>query len=72
MHDALSRPLDEPALKAKFDIKLIVDKDDTAISNGRIVSDTPGPVEGKHTLEFSTTPKMSTYLVAMAVGDFVL
>jgi aminopeptidase N len=62
---------DEPALKAKFDIKLIVDKDDTAISNGRIVSDTPGPVEGKHTLEFSTTPQMSTYLVAMAVGDFV-
>ncbi|HEX4603408.1 MAG TPA: M1 family metallopeptidase [Candidatus Angelobacter sp.] len=62
---------DEPAIKAKFDIKLIVDKGDTAISNGRIVSDTPGPVEGKHTLEFSTTPQMSTYLVAMAVGDFV-
>ena len=62
---------DEPAFKTKFDIKLIVDKGDTAVSNGRIVSDTPGPVEGKHTLEFSTTPQMSTYLVAMAVGDFV-
>ena len=62
---------DEPAFKTKFDIKLIVDKGDTAISNGRIVSDTPGPGEGKHTLEFSTTPQMSTYLVAMAVGDFV-
>jgi aminopeptidase N/puromycin-sensitive aminopeptidase len=61
---------DEPAFKTKFDIKLIVDKGDTAISNGRIVSDTPGPAEGKHTLEFSTTPQMSTYLVAMAVGDF--
>jgi aminopeptidase N len=61
---------DEPAYKAKFDIRMIVDKGDTAISNGRIVSDTPGPGEGKHTLQFSTTPKMSTYLVAMTVGDF--
>ena len=61
---------DEPGLKAKFDIRLVVDKGDTAISNGRIVSDTPGPGEGKHTLQFSTTPKMSTYLVALAVGDF--
>lgn len=61
---------DEPALKATFDISLVVDKGDTAISNGRIVADTPGPGEGKHTLKFATTPKMSTYLVAMAVGDF--
>src|SRR5258708_9770006 len=60
----------EPAIKAKFDITLIIDKADTAISNGHITSDTPGPGEGKHTLQFSTTPKMSTYLVAMAVGDF--
>jgi len=61
---------DEPAFKATFDITLVIDKGDTAISNGRIVSDTSGPGEGKHTLKFSTTPKMSTYLVAMAVGDF--
>jgi aminopeptidase N len=61
---------DEPALKAKFDITLVVDKRDTAISNGHIISDAPGPGEGKHTIQFSTTPKMSTYLVALAVGDF--
>jgi aminopeptidase N len=61
---------DEPAYKAKFDIALVVNKGDTAISNGHIVSDTPGPGEGKHTLQFSTTAKMSTYLVALAVGDF--
>lgn len=60
---------DEPALKATFDIALTVDKGDTAISNSRIASDTPGPGD-KHTLQFATTPKMSTYLVAMAVGDF--
>src|SRR6266700_3174837 len=61
---------DEPALKATFSITLIVDKSDTAISNGHIVSDTPGPGEEKHTITFSTTPKMSTYLVALAVCDF--
>ena len=61
---------DEPAMKATFSIRLILDRGDTAISNGSIVSDTPGPVDGKHTLAFSETPKMSSYLVAMAVGDF--
>ncbi len=61
---------DEPAMKATFDIALVIDKGDTAISNGRIIKDEPGPGPGKHTLTFSTTPKMSTYLVAMAVGDF--
>jgi aminopeptidase N len=62
---------DEPALKATFDLTLIVDRADTAISNGFIESDTNGPGESKHTLKFSPTPRMSTYLVAMAVGDFV-
>jgi aminopeptidase N/puromycin-sensitive aminopeptidase len=61
---------DEPVLKAKFDITLIIDQGDTAISNGHIMADVSGPGAGKHTVKFSTTPKMSTYLVAMAVGDF--
>src|ERR1700751_319879 len=61
---------DEPALKATYDVTLIVDPADTAISNTNIISDTPGPVAGKHTLRFATTPKMSTYLVAFLVGDF--
>jgi aminopeptidase N/puromycin-sensitive aminopeptidase len=61
---------DEPAYKAVFNVTLVIDKDDTAISNGRIASDTPGPVDGKHTLAFTASPKMSSYLVAMMVGDF--
>ncbi len=61
---------DEPAFKATYDIALVVDSDDTAISNNPIESDVPGPGEGKHTLKFFTTPKMSTYLVAFLVGDF--
>jgi aminopeptidase N/puromycin-sensitive aminopeptidase len=61
---------DEPAFKATYEISLVIDSADTAISNGPIVSDTPGPGEGKHTLTFLTSPKMSTYLVAFLVGDF--
>jgi len=62
---------DEPAYKATFDISLMIDAADTAISNGRQVSDTPGPEPGKHTVRFAPTPRMSTYLVALLVGDFV-
>src|SRR6187397_2003746 len=34
---------DEPAMKATFAISATIDAGDTAISNGKIVSDTPGP-----------------------------
>ncbi|HEX9407735.1 MAG TPA: M1 family metallopeptidase [Thermoanaerobaculia bacterium] len=60
---------DEPAMKATFDIALVVDKGDTAISNAPIASDTPVG-DTKHRIQFATTPRMSTYLVAMLVGDF--
>ena len=62
---------DEPAYKATFEISMTIDQGDTAISNGAQVSDTPGPEPGTHTVAFATTPKMSAYLVAMIVGDFV-
>jgi aminopeptidase N len=62
---------DEPIYKATFDISLMIDERDTAISNGAQISDTPGPDPGKHTVAFATTQKISTYLVAMIVGDFV-
>jgi aminopeptidase N/puromycin-sensitive aminopeptidase len=61
---------DEPAYKAPFNISIVVDKNDTAISNAKIVKDEPGPGADKHTITFDITPKMSTYLVALAVGDF--
>ncbi len=61
---------DEPAYKATFDIALMIDNGDVAISNGKLKADTPGPEAGKHTVTFNTSPKMSTYLVAMLVGDF--
>ena len=62
---------DEPIYKATFEISMLIDNGDTAISNGAQVSDTPGPEPGKHTVVFARTLKMSSYLVAMIVGDFV-
>ena len=62
---------DEPIYKATYDISMTVPVGDTAISNGRIVSDTPGPTPGTHTLTFARTARMSSYLVALLVGDFV-
>ncbi len=60
---------DQPDYKATFDISAIVDKGDTAISNNQEISDTPGPGD-KHTIKFATSPKMSSYLVALTVGDW--
>ena len=61
---------DEPAFKATFDVTLVVDKDDTAISNTNIISDKPQEDGTRHAITFAVTPKMSTYLVAFLVGDF--
>jgi puromycin-sensitive aminopeptidase len=60
---------DEPEYKAVFSIRLIVDEDLLAISNGREIgrrSRGDGTVE----VTFSDTPTMSTYLVAFVVGPF--
>jgi aminopeptidase N len=60
---------DEPDYKATFDITAVADKDQVAISNYKVVSDTPGPGD-KHTVKFATTAKMSSYLAALIVGNF--
>ncbi|MGA2694905.1 MAG: M1 family metallopeptidase [Terriglobales bacterium] len=61
---------DEPNYKATFDLSVAAANGDTAISNGHIITDTPIPGTGRHTITFSTSPKMSTYLVALAIGDW--
>jgi aminopeptidase N len=61
---------DEPAFKATFAVTVVAARGDVAIANGRMMSDTPGPQPDQHTMKFSTTAKMSPYLVALAIGDF--
>lgn len=60
---------DEPVYKATFDVTVVADKGLAAISNGKVISDRPGP-GNKHTVHFATTAKMSSYLVAVVVGKF--
>jgi aminopeptidase N len=60
---------DEPDYKATFDITAVADKGLVAISNQKVLSDTPGPGD-KHTVTFATTAKMSSYLAALVVGNF--
>ena len=60
---------DEPAYKATFDISAVADKGQVAISNQKVVSDTPGPGD-RHTIRFATTARMSSYLAALVVGNF--
>ena len=62
---------DEPMHKATFDISMTIPAGDTAISNGKVVSETAGPQPGTRTVTFARTPRMSSYLVALLVGDFV-
>jgi len=60
---------DRPDKKATFDIEMVIDQDLVALSNGRLVEERPLP-EGKKQVGFQQTPKMSTYLLFFAVGDF--
>lgn len=59
--------IDEPEAKATFDISLVTAKT-TVLSNMPIYKQT---MNGQSvTTVFATTPRMSSYLVAFAVGDF--
>jgi aminopeptidase N len=60
---------DEPDYKATFDITAVADKGLTAISNQKVIADTPGPGD-KHTVKFARTAKMSSYLAALVIGNF--
>jgi puromycin-sensitive aminopeptidase len=59
---------DEPALKAAFRVTLVVPEQLAAISNTRVISETPTG-SGKKTVVFADTIRMSTYLVAFVVGE---
>ncbi|MEY2411541.1 MAG: puromycin-sensitive aminopeptidase [Acidobacteriaceae bacterium] len=61
---------DEPNYKATFDISVVATKGLAAISNSKIISETDGPGNGQRTVRFATTPKMSSYLAALIVGNF--
>jgi len=59
---------DEPAVKATFDVSLLVEKHMTAISN--MPEKSKNSVNSKVLVEFQRTPIMSTYLLYLGVGEF--
>nr|KAF6296479.1 aminopeptidase puromycin sensitive [Myotis myotis] len=62
---------DEPAIKATFDISLVVPKDRVALSNMNVIDRKPYPDdENVVEVKFARTPVMSTYLVAFVVGEY--
>ena len=59
---------DEPAIKAVFQLSLVIEDGLTAISNSPVLAEDPLPGTGKKTVRFAPTIRMSTYLVAFVVG----
>lgn len=61
---------DEPAIKATFDITLEVPKNRVALSNCNVISETDSADADLKIVKYAKTPKMSTYLVAVVVGEY--
>lgn len=65
--------LDEPALKATFTVTIIADHEQVCLSNMDVASekDVDSKMAGKKrkAVTYNKTPIMSTYLLAMVIGD---
>lgn len=62
---------DEPDMKATFSVSVIADEGLVALSNARQLSSEPVG-NAKRRTRFADTVKMSTYLLAVAIGPFEL
>jgi puromycin-sensitive aminopeptidase len=61
---------DEPALKARFGLSVTTAHANTVLSNNPVEKIVPRE-GGKKTVVFAQTPPLSTYLLALAVGELV-
>lgn len=59
---------DEPAYKAVFKIKMLINKDHVAISNAPVLKEESSG-QDKKLITFDSTPKMSSYLLCVVTGD---
>jgi alanyl aminopeptidase len=61
---------DEPGIKARYRIRVTTAEHQTVLSNSPIESEETLE-DGRKTVHFETTPPLSAYLIAVAVGPFV-
>ncbi|MBX9724934.1 MAG: M1 family metallopeptidase [Candidatus Obscuribacterales bacterium] len=61
---------DEPSYKAVFKIKVKIPAGQTAISNAPVQKQFVDKSSGKSIVEFEDTPRMSSYLLALLIGEF--
>jgi puromycin-sensitive aminopeptidase len=61
---------DEPEHKAIFHVSLIVQEHFSVLGNMQIIEEAPVCGTNKKYVEFAPTPKMSSYLLAIAFGEF--
>ena len=60
--------LDEPGIKATYELEVTTDNNLTVISNMPIVSQSKS--DSKQLVKFDKTPKMSSYLLFLGIADF--
>jgi aminopeptidase N len=60
---------DEPGVKAVYALKVEAPANEMAVSN-MPVAKTTAMADGKQSVQFTDTPKMSSYLLFFALGDF--
>lgn len=60
---------DEPAMKARWQVTVCTGRRNTVITNARLAKEERAP-GGRKTLSFERTPRLSSYLLALAVGEF--
>ncbi|KAK7501329.1 hypothetical protein BaRGS_00007454, partial [Batillaria attramentaria] len=62
---------DEPAIRATFDVTLVVPSDRVALSNMPVKAENVSSEDSSlKVVNFEQTPRMSTYLIAFIVGEF--
>ena len=62
---------DEPRFKVPWKVTLVVPRDQVALANARAIADRKLP-DGRHEIAFAEIAALPSYLLAIAVGPFVM